>query len=288
MELTIIGIFILIGVLGNKFCEAFINRVLRYFKDLGHSPKKGRKLQMTLKDFFGQGGGSNLLPQYKFFHPLCFDLRSLQLSHGISSSAIMKILRPWLIKDVQFEEKLQSILKNSVAQFAILALFTWVFYLNARFSLKISSHWEIFTLLQISGIISFLYFYKKKKNRFFESIESLFQRVFMFRSLKSVGISMGEVLSRSQADQVLEVKDKDVRKQAELLLQICQRWTREGANIESDLEELVEELSYLRGERRRQFEVSLAGLRFIHLVFFYLFGYFLVILELIRQLASSY
>ena len=288
MELFIISVIILIGILGHRFLEPLVLIVLRFYEGLIVNTDKGRELQSQLKSFFGQIDSSILLPQYKFFTPLCFEVRELQLRHGLSSFSVLNKLRPWISKDVQFEEKILGQLKSSMAQFFILSLFTWIFYLNARFSLEISSNWKGFTALQLIGFISFLLVFKKQKSKFFWEIEALSQRAFLFRSLKEVGLSMSEVLSKSKADQSFQILDPQIKNQGELLIKLCQRWTVEGCSIEEDLSEIISELDFLREERRRHFEVRLGALRFIHLVSFYLLGYFLVILELIRHLALSY
>jgi len=268
--------------------EELVYTSIAFYKSFGHSPKKGRELKLKLRDFFSGVGDSIFLPQYKFFNPLCLELRELQLKHGIGASRVLTSLRKWLAEDIQFEEKTQSILKNSLAQFAILSAFTWIFYLNAKYSLGVQSSWLLFSILQIAGGISFLFLYRHQKRKYFSSLEELFERGFLFKTLKPVGISVGEVLSRSRADQILETKDKLISKLALELLKLSQRWTSSGAQVDLELDELLGEINFLREERRRKFELKLGGIRFIHMVVFYLLGYLLVTLSLIRQLALSY
>lgn len=279
---------IIIGVLGHNYIESFIHLISRVLGNYRVSTSNGRQLQVGLRTFFLKPDGSKILPQYKFFTSFIFDLRQLQLRHGLSSRLLLKSLRPWLTKDVQFEEKIQSTLKNSLLQFLILSSFTWIFYFNATSSLECELSWGYFCSLQISGFISFLIVFQFKKNRYFNDLEEIFRRLFLFQSLKKVGLSMGEVLSRSQADQVMEVKDYKIKDLSEQLMNCSQSWVKTGRQIDGELEELSEELLYLREEKRVSFELNLAIMRFAHLVGFYLFGYLLVVMGLIRQLALSY
>ncbi len=288
MDLAILFLLIALGFLGHGKFEQALYGSLAIYRSFGHSPKNGRELKLRLRDFFSGPGDSIFLPQYKFFNPLCLELREQQLKHGVGSSAVLGCLRKWLTEDIQFEEKAQSILKNSLAQFGVLSSFTWIFYLNAKYSLGIKSTWLLFTCLQVSGFFSFLFFYRSQKKKHFSFLEELFERAFLFKTLKPVGMSVGEVLLRSKADQILDTKDKQISKLASELLRLSQRWTSSGEQIDKELEELLGEVSFLRDERRRKFELKLGGIRFIHMVVFYLFGYLLVTLSLIRQLALSY
>lgn len=274
--------------MGHKKIESYLNRSFNSLKGLLLSLKDGRALQTGLRSYFSSGGGSALLPRYKFFTTFCFELRELQLRHGIPSRKIIFGLRDWITKDIQFEEKVQGLLQNSLFQFLILSSFTWIFYFNATSSLDCEIPWRGFATLQVCGIVSFLYVYQKQRTSFFSGLDELLKKVFLFQSLKKVGLSMGEVLIRSGADQELLSNDKEVKELSSQLSILAQDWTKQGRSIDAQLEELSNELTYLRETKRKSFELKLAVLRFMHLVGFYLVGYFLVILALIEQLALSY
>lgn len=233
-------------------------------------------------------GAQNSLPQFKFFTPFILELKTLKLRHGLNSHLLLKSLRPLISKDLRFEEKIQSLFLNSIGQFFILSVFTWIFHFSSTSTLGPNSSWLAVCLLQVAGLISFIIFYQKMRLKSFRSIDEFFKRLFLFQSLKLVGLSMGEVLAKSKADQFIELPKGPLRSLGRQLILLCEKWTKEGYSIDSELNELLNELNHLREESCRKFELRLSGLRFVHLLGFYLFAYLLVILGLIRQLASSY
>jgi hypothetical protein len=284
----LIIILITFGVVGHNLIEKWIHRSMTITEAYRVKLSNGRKLQGLLRSFFSGPDSSKILPQYKFFTLFTMELRQLQLSHGVSSRELLKALRSWLTLDLQFEQKIQNQLKNSLAQFLILSIFTWVFYLNAVSALECELSWEGFCTLQILGFICFIFTFQFKKIRHFEGIDEVSKRLLLFQSLKKVGLSIGEVLGRSKADQSFEITDKNTRELGQQLVAYSQSWVKTGRSIEGELNELSEELIYLKEQKRVHFEKQLAVMRFIHLVVFYLIGYLLVVMGLIRQLALSY
>lgn len=288
MEIIAVLGFIFIGLFGHSILSKAICRGDAFYRAFWVSTKSGRELTLELRNFFMESGDQNPLPQFKFFTPFVLELKTLKLRHGLSSSLLLKSLRPLISKDLRFEEKIQSLFLNSIGQFFILGVFTWIFYFTSTSTLGPSSSWPSVCLLQFIGLISFIIFYQKMRLKSFRAIDEIFKRLFLFQSLKLVGLSMGEVLAKSKADQFIELPKGPLRSLGRQLIYLCEKWTKEGLSIDSDLNELLNELNHLRGERCRQFELRLSGLRFIHLLGFYLLAYLLVILGLIRQLASSY
>ena len=285
--IVVLGL-ILIGVFGHDFLSKEIQRISITLEGRLVSPAKGRELQGLMRGYFTSSGGSILLPIYKFFTPFYQEIRELQLRHGLRSKELLCGLRPWLGEDVQFEEKVQALFKNSIVQFLILSLFTWVFYFNANHSLGSDLSCKGFSILQVLGFLSFSFVYLHQKKKAFGGMEELLRRVLIFKSLKTVGLSMGEVLAKSKADQEMNSSQKKVKELGNQMMDLTKVWTKEGKSIDGELEEFLNELIFVRNEQCRKFELKLGALRFIHLVVFYLFGYFLVILGLIRQLALSY
>lgn len=288
MELVVIFFFILFGLLGHKFWFTYSQVILHFLKGFWVSTEKGRDLLAMAGGYYSSNGGSISLPQYKFFEPLMIELKSYQLKFGLAQSSILKNLRPWLSKDLQFEESNRKALMNSLMQFVLVSGFTWIFYFSSLETLGDSTPTYPILILQFLGFVSFLFVYQRKKQMVFLGVEELFKRGFIFQSLKGVGLSMGEVLSKSRADQNFELKEKDLRRQGEYLIALCHKWTKEGHSIEQELNELLEELSFMREERARSFGLLIQAYRFIHLIFFFLSGYFLLVYGLIRQLALSY
>lgn len=288
MGAVLIIVIILFGVVGHKYIESLILYFLKITKTYRVSISNGRELQSLLRPFFAQTSSSKKLPNYKFFAPFSLELRQLQLSHGLSSKSLLQCLRPWLTLDIQFEEKIQTLLKNSLLQFFILSAFTWIFYFNATSSLECELPWGYFSSLQVLGFLCFLLIFQHKRKRCFAGIDELSKRLLLFQSLKKVGLSIGEVLSRSKADQSLELSEENTRSLGEQLVKYSQSWVKSGRSIDEELAELSLELNYLREQTRLSFEKQLAVLRFVHLIGFYLFGYLLVVMGLIRQLALSY
>ncbi len=285
--ITVLGI-LFFGYFGHPWLSKAICRGDDFYRIFWVNTKAGREMTLELRSFFMQKGAQNSLPQFKFFTPFILELRTLQLRHGLSSHLLLKSLRPLISKDLRFEEKIQSLFLNSVGQFFILSCFTWIFYFTSIQTLGTGSSVLAVGLLQVTGLVSFIFFYQKMRTSSFGQVDELFKRLFLFQSLKLVGLSMGEVLGKSKADQFLELPKGPLRALGQQLISLSEKWTKEGISIDSELRELLSELNHLREEKCRQFELHLGGLRFIHLLGFYLFSYLLVILGLIRQLASSY
>ena len=285
--IPVVGVLFL-GYFGHAALSKAILGGNAFYRIFWVNTKAGRKLNLELRSFFSGSEVQDSLPEFKFFTPFILELRSYQLRHGLSSSILLATLRPLISKDLHFEEKIQNLFLNSLGQFFILSIFTWIFYFTSTSSLGPSSSWPGVCLLQFTGLLSFIFFYQKMKLKNFSEIDDLFKRLFLFKSLKLVGLSMGEVLGKSKADQSMNLAKGPLRTLGDQLILLCEKWTKEGLSIDSELNELLNELTHLKEVSCRKFELRLGGLRFVHLLGFYLFAYLLVILGLIRQLASSY
>ncbi|MFT6070045.1 MAG: hypothetical protein ACJAT2_003301 [Bacteriovoracaceae bacterium] len=285
--IAVVGILIL-GLFGHPWLSKAICQGDAFYRLFWVNTKAGRKMTLELRSFFIEKAAQNSLPQFKFFTPFILELRTLQIRHGLNPHLLLKSLRPLISEDLRFEEKVQSLFLNSVGQFFILSGFTWIFYFTSVQTLGAGTSVLAVWLLQLGGLVSFIFFYQRMRLSSFGKIDELFRRLFLFQSLKLVGLSMGEVLGKSKADQFIDLPKGPMRTLGQQLISLCEKWTKEGISIDSELRELLSELNHLRGESCRKFELRLGGLRFIHLLGFYLLAYLLVILGLIRQLASSY
>jgi hypothetical protein len=143
----------------------------------------------------------NKVPKYKFFSDVIEKLITYRRSFGVDIRPALRELRAAARKDHGAGKKLNEELIGFIAQYGIIAAFTWIFILNVSGTLNIQftiqslfflGAWQIFGLLV--GVC--LYFYIMKLC--FEPFTNYFFTAYTFRSLVSISRPISEICSLAE------------------------------------------------------------------------------------------
>ena len=194
-----------------EFWERFLKSYSSEF-----SLKGGQKLLRLLSELEAQLAvkgalGSIELPQYKFYTALAGRVLEYGRRYGTPLRSVLLELREALGKDLQFESKIKKELWGGFAQFALIALVTWIFVflsaslLELKLSFKISL---VMIALQGGGFVFYYLLFRFLRLRLFSIFAPLFSSYYTLLILSEAGLSVRLSLQESGILSLLSFKDK--------------------------------------------------------------------------------
>jgi hypothetical protein len=240
-------------------------------KLLSFLPNLEAKLAMGLKTT------TDSIPRYKFYTTLLFDLLEVHQKRGISLKNILPELRLNLIKDLQFETKLQSNLLGGNLQFFVITMTTWcfIFFSSSMADLPLkSSDLIIILMVQIFGILVFNIALRKFKNHMFHKFSEAIERLYLFVSLVEIGMPVSQTLAESRVLEGGLMNHKLFSPCASRLVTLVNRWKENGLSPKIESQEIIKELWSLKENSFEQFNKGVDGLKFCVTAFFFLPAYF--------------
>lgn len=185
-----------ISILGIEWDWKLVKNRLNDYKRNGNQYK-------SFTDYLIKGEFRSEIPRYKFFSDIMFQLVTLRKMYGVDIKEASREIRKAALKDNRESKRVNSEFIGLVAQYSMVAGFTWFFILHVQTSLSIEFtpyqmisllSWQVLGLI-LGGVIFYLF-----KKHIFSSVDYFFFTAYVFRSLIFVSRPVNEILEKSRLD----------------------------------------------------------------------------------------
>lgn len=225
------------------------------------------------------------IPRFKFYTTLLEQLFENYRRMGTPIKKILPDLRKAITSDLKFEKKIQGELVGAVLQFLVIAATTWsfVFLSTQLVDLPVSKIILFFmVLLQMSGIALFFSLILKMKLHTFRDMSGSFTELYLFTTLLSVGVSLNDVLKRSNILDGSLMNTPKLNPFALRTKKLIDRMKETGLSPKEEAQEILDGLWHFQGEMFEKFTKKVQLLKFCILAFFFLPAYFLYLVSIFQ------
>lgn len=162
-----------------------------------------RNQYKSFTDYLIKGEFRSEIPPYKFFSEIVFQLVALRKLYGVDIKEASREIRKAALKDNRETKRVNSEFVGLIAQYSMVAGFTWFFILHVQTSLSVDfSSMQMILLLswQFLGIVLGAVIFIIFKRHIFSSVDNFFYSAYVFRSLIFVSRPVNEILEKSKLD----------------------------------------------------------------------------------------
>ena len=233
--------------------------------------------KLEAKIALGQKTMTVFIPRFKFYTSLLIDLIEAHRKVGVSLRLILPELRENLIKELQFEKKLLSLVVGGNLQFLIVVITTWSFIMLssqlADLPLR-GTNLVIIGIVQVTAFIAYNFSFLRLKTLGLSRYSQALEQLYFFNGMVEVGLPVNQVLNDSEVLVGALSKHKTFSHCFERLFNLVHRWKENGLSPKAETGEIIREIWHLKEIGYQRFLKHLEVLKFIILAFFFLPAYF--------------
>lgn len=225
------------------------------------------------------------IPGFKFYTGLLEQLFENYRRMGTPIKKILPDLRKAISADLKFEKKIQGEMIGALLQFFVIAMTTWsfVFLSTLLVDLPVSKLILFFmVLLQLSGMALFFTLILRVKRHTFREMSGAFTELYLFTTLMSVGVSLNDVLKRSNIHNGALMNTPKLNPFALRTKKLIERMKETGLSPKDEAQEILDGLWYFQEEMFEKFTKKVQLLKFCILAFFFLPAYFLYLVSIFQ------
>lgn len=223
-------------------------------------------------------GTSNALdlPQYKFYTSIVFMILTTSKKLGSSLHYPLSIIKKSLLKDIEFQTKLQGFIGETYSQFIVMMLICWGFtiysgsMLNLEFDILLSL--ALF-LWQLVGLISFYFIYRKETLNLEKSINPLYTNFLMYQALLNVSMPISQIKMNCDFNSLVNVKLRGADFYISRFFKLVEIREKYGKETGQEMELLLEDLNGFYDSTLAKCLKKMTVFKFIWLCVFYLSSY---------------
>lgn len=218
-----------------------------------------------------------LIPEYKFYHLLIWDIKALEKKYGASTNSAFQELRKALNLDIKSDRKIKGIIQTSILQYLCMCIFTWFMLLHMTttlgFSLEVSDVLMI-ALWQSIGAYLFCLVVTKTRQIICRPFLPLFKMIYKVRCLVKISRPLQEI--KIEMEEFLEQENRSRRhltiiRRLEFYLETIKS---KGSLPQEELNCLVEEIWDHYEVNLEKLEKILLGVKLMSFMVFVIPGYF--------------
>jgi len=225
------------------------------------------------------------IPGFKFYTSLLEQLFENYRRMGTPIKKVLPDLRKAITADLKFEKKIQGEMIGAILQFFVIAMTTWsfVFLSTLLVDLPVSKLILFFMLaLQMSGIALFFTLILRVKRKTFREMSGAFTELYLFTALMSVGVSLNDVLKRSNIYNGILMNTPKLNSFAVRTKKLIERMKETGLSPKEEMQEILDGLWHFQEEMFEKFTKKVQLLKFCILAFFFLPAYFLYLVSIFQ------
>jgi len=253
--------------------------------------EKAESLLLSLEEILASpkfDSSKFLLPEYKFYTNLFFQLLEFHHRWGISWRENLLALKDALSVDLSYERKIQKGKRLSLLQMLLMAFFTWMIFAWAYFQfageLKLSTA-RLFLLWQLLGAIVLLLGIHFARIKIFEEFEALLTSFVKVRIYLRVGMPLGEAWHAGAIDSLkAHLKERRAKLILRQLTTLLESIRQGGGRGEEQCNEIARQLVDYQAERFSFFERVLAFLSFFVMALFFMGSYLGLMISFLQNL----
>jgi hypothetical protein len=224
-----------------------------------------------------------LLPEYKFYTELIYNLVELSKTQGIKLKSYLADLKEVLKIDQKNQKKINHEIKNSYLQFISISLTTWLFIFISKQIIEINvSPYLLFAicLIQILGFISFMFFIKKIEHKIFHCYSNAIKELLIFQSLIEASIPITSAIKTSKIGNGEFMSHQKFNEFSGYFFQSLERLKTEGGSIREDCKTTLKLVFESEEDDLTNFKKKVALLKFMHLALIFLPAYFIYLFSI--------
>ncbi len=215
---------------------------------------------------------------YKFYTGLVNEILFYKRELGGYQKKNFQVVKKALLGDIRFEKKVEKEMRGSLFQYICLGIITWVFIGGSHQILgeKISMRLEVLLFIlcfQLTGVLFYQVICEKLKKKDFYFFNLYYAPLFRFFSLIYLNLPVGMILEKSGFEVFYRKEPSDWRAVLEDLRGLIDRWKSQGGEVRSELNDIVEEVYFLRDLSFEKYKEKIQFLRLIFLGVFFLGPY---------------
>ncbi len=223
------------------------------------------------------------LPRYKFYTGIIDQMIVNAREYGCSIKQGVKTVRHAVAKDHQFERKIIKEHTGGFAQFLIITIISWSFFMSVKnimsISISMSSLITIITL-QTGGLFLYIYLSKLIKLSTFKGDAEYLNSIYILKSLIGTGLPIQSVINLSKVIDTINMTGEKFKHINTRITIMLERVQKTGTPIAEELGEIVEEVWFIHNLSFENFIKKTVILKFLIVAGFYLTSYFLFLIEL--------
>ncbi len=207
--------------------------------------------------------------------------------YGAKAFESLMILKKEAYKSDRERKKLKGILYGAYFQQLIMALLilVMIFITNSMFESSPTTYIIIF-LLQVLAILFLLGANYLLGKLYIRGGVIRLKNLLIVKSLSQSGLSVSRVLKNIDWEGMKESSSKRLSKWDELFLSVLSQWQETGRGLVDNLEELEEELEFLRSFGDKKFHDYMNGAKFFALIIGGFLGYFVYLFSFVGKLLT--
>jgi hypothetical protein len=265
------------GYLGKNFIEVF--KAIHLANNL--------YLQIVDLDTQILKGKTNFeLSEYKFFTGLINTLLESAKLHGTGIREYLPEIKKALVSDIRFEKKIKNELLGGVFQMITVQCFGIVFVYFYHTQLTKAFEFDDYILtIALAGTGFFLYFlgFIFLKHRTFSKLAKYFKSFYKTRILLFARVPISKIHKSANIEEL--PGDKELQPLKFRALNTLVNLKSTGELCRDDMDIIIEELWFAGEFKFETFVKHLAALRLFIIVFFFLSGFMLTLIQSLETLA---
>jgi hypothetical protein len=268
---------------GNRFSPSLEDKVKNLKNITGISGyKSGEKLINVLMELdanlsLGIPNAEDFtIPTYKFYSKWTEILLNSTKKLGVATQKFLRDIIAAIKEDIKFERKTRESLIGGVGQSVTMIVISWIFISMCMANgLRIDSIFYIFILIShISGLLLFMAIFNLFKKRRLSNYAILIPSLYFYKSFIEVGLSISEVIVKSNIDEVFKITGDEFKFVLLRLKSVNDNFHR-GLPVKQDLEQLIQDAISLQESKFDSVNKELNLIKFVLLIIFYFIPYFL-------------
>ena len=231
------------------------------------------------RDFFSFSKGKEETGEgYKFYTGLVNEILLYNRELGGYSKKNFQVVKKALLGDIRFEKKVEKEMRGSFFQYVCLGLVTWFFIGGSHQILgeKISISLKKLLLIlcfQMAGVLLYQVVCRRVKKKDFYFFNLYYGPLFRFFILIHLNLPVGVVLEKSGFEVFYKERPLSWKPVLEDLRSLINKWKNQGGEVRSELDDIVEEVYFLRDLSFEKYKEKIQFLRLIFLGIFFLGPY---------------
>lgn len=261
----------------NDFCKKFIPITgLQFLSALS-----------TLENKKEIGGdiGVDLLPKYKFYTELTYELLNLSKIYGVKFGKYTEVIKNFVKLEHRFDEKLKKEYQSGFWQMFGVVFTTWFFIYLSQMLVEISvsaTTYLIILLMHMFGLTAFYLVIKKWREHIFTPYQKAISEVLIFKSLLEIGVPVNQCLAKSDINiGTFSSHAKFLDQRAAFLLSLDQL-VKNGRGMKEILQTIIEQIFSIKELDLIEFQKKMALSKFLHLAIIFLPAYFFYLYSIFK------
>lgn len=229
------------------------------------------------------------LPEYKFYTKLALDIMSHGKNMGAEYQEPLRSVRIQAQQDFQFQFKILDLFWQGVAQYFVIFSITWGFSLVIKYFLKMEVQGDLSIMalsLQGLGVMIFIASFHYLSHKKLKVFDDFFSSLYIFKALISLNLPFKFICEKSELSKLIEQKTLFSDIQCLISEIVSQVLSHGGFGVSERIDSICSEMRYKQMRCFDKVEQSIAAVKLIVILFFFVPAYLLNIWAILGNITT--